>query len=177
MFKIALLLIGSVLPCYAGELPDTGQTQSYTATFGEDHDYNSIISSPSYTDNGNGTITDNKTSLMWPKDGNGVGSNNGAILTWEQALTYCEGLNYAGYSDWRLPNIKELESIVNCGTAWPAINPVFFLNTKSDYYWSSTTYVPSITSAWVINFDMGSVGVNGNGATTNYYIRCVRAGP
>lgn len=156
------------------QLPDTGQEQSYTATFGEDHDYQPITSQPSYTDNGNGTTTDNKTGLMWVKDGNSAGCNNGGSLTWEAALNFCEGLTYAGYSDWRLPNVRELESIVDAGQGNPAINTAYFPNTQ-DWYWTSTTYVPNAFNAWDVGFSYGSVGSGNEGDYR--YVRCVRAGP
>jgi len=160
------------------QLPDTGQTQSYTDTFGEDHDYQPSASQPSYTDNGDGTITDYKTGLMWVKDGSSAGCNNGNKLTWEQALSFCEGLSYAGYSDWRLPNIRELESIVDAGRCDPAINTTYFPNTLSGvhlYYWTSTTYVPTTSFALYVYF--GSGFVSANGKTGSYYVRAVRSGP
>jgi|SRR3989339_1721013 len=175
MLLTILLLIGTIIPCYAGELPDTGQTQSYTTTFGEDHDYQPAATQPSYTDNGNGTITDNRTTLMWVKDGNSAGCNNGATLTWEQALVFCEGLTYAGYSNWRLPNRREMFSIVAFNTSVPAINTGYFLNTKLTYYWTSTTYIPITTNAWYVDFSDGTA--YGNLKTTPNYVRCVRAGP
>ena len=156
----------------ANELPDTGQEESYTATFGEDNDYQPAASQPSYTDNGDGTITDNRTGLMWVKDGNSEGCNNGGYLTWEQALTFCEGLSYAGYSDWRLPNVRELESIVDAGERLPAINTTYFPNTMSSYYWTSTTYVPNTSFAWVVYFYNGYVYFGYK--TYNYYVRPVR---
>jgi len=98
-------------------------------------------------DNGDGTITDNATGLMWMQNDNGEG------LNWEEALNYAENLDYAGYSDWRLPNIKELQSIVDyahspetSGSA--AIDPLFNISEISNeagetdypYFWSSTTH-------------------------------------
>ena len=62
------------------KLPDTGQTEHYTATYGEDADY--LINPPSFTDNGNGTITDNITGLMWQK-------TDGGEMTYENAAVYC----------------------------------------------------------------------------------------
>jgi len=100
-----------------------------------------------YVDNGNGTITDSATGLMWMKNDNGAG------ILWENALTYAEGFVYAGYTDWRLPNAKELQSIVDytrspATTNSPAIDTVFnctpIINEASQvdypFYWSSTTF-------------------------------------
>ena len=60
-----------------------------------------------FTDNGDGTITDKATGLMWMQDDSGNG------MTWEEALKFAESKEFAGCSDWRLPNIKELQSIVD----------------------------------------------------------------
>jgi len=100
-----------------------------------------------FHDNGNGTITDRATGLMWSKADSGRGMN------WEQALAYAAGLKLAGHSDWRLPNAKELQSIVDYTrspdtTGSAAINPVFQCTQitneigKADYpfYWTSTTH-------------------------------------
>lgn len=157
---------------YAPELPDTGQTVSYTTTFGEDHDYQPADTQPSYTDNGNGTITDNRTGLMWAKDGNGPGCNNGNRLTWDQSISFCAGLNYAGYSDWRLPNIKELESLVNYQASGPAINSTYFPN-SSDLWYSSTQYVPDGTEAVVVYFNLDG-NVHAIMKTYAGRTRCVR---
>ena len=75
-------------------LPDTGETTSYTSTFGEDNDY--TINAPFFIDNGDGTVTDTITGLMWQK-------SDGGEMTIENARTYCSTLTLAGYSDWRLP--------------------------------------------------------------------------
>ena len=155
------------------ELPDTGQTASYTNTFGEDHDYQPSASQPSYTYNSDGTTTDSRTGLMWLKDANTY--NSGTSQTWESALSGCESFTYANYTDWRLPNIRELESIVNAQNSSPAINTTYFTNTQSGYYWSSTTYVPDTTYAWYVPFSSGYVGANGK--ANNYYVRPVRGGP
>jgi hypothetical protein len=124
----------------------------------------SNIAVADYTDNGNGTVTDTVTSLSWQQQDDAI------MKTWEQAITYCEGLSLGSHTDWRLPNIKELKSIADMSRYNPAINPLF--NTKSSDYWSSTTDVNSTTYAWYVNFYLGYVGVN---YKTDYgYVRCVR---
>jgi hypothetical protein len=101
----------------------------------------------SFTDNGDGTITDSSTGLMWTKD------DNGEAILWQDALNYAETSGFAGYTDWRLPNAKELQSIVDY-TRSPAtsnsaaIDPVFnctqIINEGGDtdypFYWTSTTH-------------------------------------
>jgi len=103
-----------------------------------------------FTDNGSGTITDNATGLMWSQEDSGSG------LNWKQALAWVQQKNdenYLGYSDWRLPDVKELQNIVDYGrspdtTNSAAIDPVFNVTAitneagQTDYpaYWSSTTH-------------------------------------
>ncbi len=96
-----------------------------------------------FVNNSDGTITDRATGLMWMK------ADSGGTMDWERALAYAEGLGYAGHDDWRLPNAKELQSIVDytrapdatdpdrCG---PAIDPVFDLTDTESWYWTSTTH-------------------------------------
>jgi hypothetical protein len=160
----------------ASILPDTGQGQSFTNTAGEDHDYQPPSSQPSYIDNGNGTTTDTRTELMWVRDGLSNGCNNGNPLSFDQALGFCESLTYGGYSDWRLPNVRELESLVDAGRYAPSINTTHFPNTKfgyysSVYYWTSTAY-------WWVDFDYGSVADDNSTsdkASLSFYVRCVRS--
>ncbi|PKM99066.1 MAG: adhesin [Elusimicrobia bacterium HGW-Elusimicrobia-2] len=175
LLLIALFITGISSFCYSGELPDTGQTTSYTETYGEDHDYQPAASSMSYTDNGNGTITDNRTGLMWLQEGNYAFNGQTSTGTWEQALGYCENFTYAGYSDWRLPNVRELDSIVKFEGAAPFINTTYFLNTVSGVYWTSTTYVPITTRAMYVGFDSGCVYYDNK--TGAYCVRPVRGGP
>lgn len=128
-----------------------------------------------YVNIGDGTITDNASGLMWAQDDNGEG------IDWEDALDYAENSNYAGHFDWRLPNVKELQSIVdysyspsatNAANVGPAIDPLFnctpIVNEAGDddyaYYWTSTS--AHFTSgepyyyAWYVAFGMA---VNGEG--------------
>jgi hypothetical protein len=119
-----------------------------------------------YTDNSNGTVTDTSTGLMWQQ----VGSSG----TWEQALAYCEGLNLAGYTDWRLPTIKELLSLVDFSRYWPVINTTYFPGTVPSLYWASTfaDYGTYNSSGYPFGGG-GGYQWNQNGS---YYVRAVRGG-
>ena len=79
-------------------------------------------------------VTDSTTNLWWQDDSE-VKTNS---KVWQDAIDYCESLSLAGYSDWRLPNINELSSLINDTRSYPAIHETF-LNTSSSNYWSSTT--------------------------------------
>ena len=147
-----------------GRMPDTNQTMSYTNTIGEDHDY--TINPPSYTDNGNGTVTDNVTGFVWQKQDDGVSK------TWADAGTYCDASTLGGYSDWRLPSLIELISIIDNGVHSPSINKTFFPGTISSGYWSSTTYQ---SIAWSVIFGSGYPS-DAYTYFSGYYVRCVRGG-
>jgi hypothetical protein len=121
-----------------------------------------------YSDNGNGTVTDAKTGLMWQQGEPGQ-------MTWPDALNYCEILELplgSGQRDWRLPNIKELESITDVAIYDPAIDRNFFPNTIASDYWSSTSDAGEPLFAWDVSFAYGSVGRGEKGI--NDYVRCVR---
>jgi hypothetical protein len=134
----------------------------------------------SYTDNSNETISDNATGLMWQKCINGLSgadctTGTATKLTWSNAIANCEGLATAGHTDWKLPNINELSSLVDYSTTSPAINRTYFPNTAvNDDYWSSTQNVYSRPQALILEFGAGE-GTNQGpiGVGTNYF-RCVR---
>jgi hypothetical protein len=138
----------------------------------------SLLGAP-YTDNGNGTITDSATGLIWQKCSAGLGTTIGncstgsiSSYTWSSAISYCEGLTLGGRSDWRLPNINELGSIIDyTKSSNPTIDSTAFPNTQSYYYWSSSTYAQNTSYAWVVYFYGG--GVYNGYKTSNYYVRCV----
>jgi len=121
-----------------------------------------------FVDNGDGTVTDNITGLIWQQ------ADDGVARRWEDALSYCENLTLAGSSDWRLPDIKELESIVDYTTQSPAIDTTYLPTTQSLDYWSSTTRVGSFDYAWSVNFAYGWTGYQGDKAGTFLHVRCVR---
>ena len=121
-----------------------------------------------FTDNGNGTITDNLTTLVWQK--NLITDT----LNWEQALNYADTLSLAGYSDWRLPNIKELQSIADLTTSNPAFNALFTIGTGNKSIWSSTTQFNNPPNAWYLNSLTGITTYISK--TKNLYVLCVRGG-
>ncbi|PIE66580.1 MAG: hypothetical protein CSA26_00220 [Desulfobacterales bacterium] len=134
---------------------------------------------PAYTaciDNGDGTVTDMATGLMWEQasaDPNNDGSPD--TMTWQDALAWCENLDLAGYTDWRLPNIHELHSIVDYARTDPAIDTTVFPNTRAASYLSATTRAYDTYSAWIVNFVYGHDD-SGGYKSSLYYVRCVRAG-
>ncbi len=120
------------------------------------------------TDNGDGTVTDGNTGLMWQQEEAG-------LMNWEDAITYCEGLSLAGYTDWRLPNIKVLRSIIDDSLSNPAIDTAYFSDAHASYYWSST-YGSIPFSAWDVYFFKGSARQVGSTSWGLAYVRCVRGG-
>jgi hypothetical protein len=118
-------------------------------------------------DNGDGTVTDIKTGLMWQKGEAGA-------MTWESALTFCENLQLGNHSDWRLPNRNELQSLVNYSESDPAIIGAAFPGVMPDFYWSSTADTYYLDRAWYVTFNYG--GVYSDQLSVNYYVRAVRGG-
>ena len=126
-----------------------------------------------FVDNNDGTITDNATGLMWLQNDSGSDqftgfltgfTNQDGSLNWEEALEFANKVEYAGYSDWRLPNAKELHTIVDYTrapdvTGSPAINALFNTseitneagNKDYPFFWTSTTFEPGL-DAVIIQF-------------------------
>jgi hypothetical protein len=103
-------------------------------------------------DNGDNTVTDTATGLMWQKLSVTDDDGNVRAMTWEEALNYCETLELAGYDDWRLPNINELQSIVDYEKSWRAIDTSIFELTPKSIYWSSTTHDLDPGYVWCVRF-------------------------
>lgn len=115
---------------------------------------------------GNNTVIDQRAGLEWQK------SNDATTRTWQNGLAYCEDLSLDAKTDWRLPSIRELKSLVNDSRYYPAIDPAFTCQSFS--YWSSTSVTDQPKSAWVVHFGNGDD--NWYVKTDNYRVRCVRAG-
>jgi hypothetical protein len=131
--------------------------------------------SNTFIDNGNGTVSDTSTGLMWQQDTAKDGQGNYDVMVWEEALNYCETLMLGGYSDWRLPTIKELRSLADCSRYNPSISTTYFPDTFSFSYWSSTTYVNTPALAWSINFASCNMTCDFK-LPSEQYVRAVRAG-
>jgi hypothetical protein len=130
----------------------------------------SLLCSPAMAellDNGDGTVTDTETGLMWQQAEAGA-------MTWEAALAYCEALSLAGQDDWRLPNRNELQSIVDYDFYDPATDTTAFPGAESSYYWSSTAYAGYTGFVWGVGFYGGSV--HDYSKSISYYVRAVRGG-
>lgn len=148
-----------------------------------------------YTDNGDGTISDDKTGLMWEKlDDSNLGGLAGIhdwdnTYTWADSFVKVSDLNantFAGYTDWRMPNVAELVSLFDRSTGNPSIDPIFHTGcvpgcttatcscTRVNDHNSSTTYTDDPKRAWVVSFIGGSIGASNK--TFSYRVRAVRAG-
>ena len=174
-FIVALLLFLSIqfqptIPSFAGTiiLPQTGQTSCFDASgapvtctgTGQDGELQAGLAwpNPRFLDNGDQTISDKLTGLIWNKNANPAGT----VKTWQQALDYVKtlnSLNYRGHNDWRLPNINELRSLANAQqgdlAAW--LNSQGFSGVQGAIYWSSDSDAFYTNSAWYIDISSGYV--------------------
>ncbi len=183
MLMAAIVFTAGIIYAATVNLPETGQTTCYDATgaviactsTGQDGDLEMGVAwpSPRFTA-GTGTeadcVTDELTGLMWVK------SPDSTTRTWANALIYANALSLCGYTDWRLPNVNEIESLVNAEQASIAIwlNTQGFSNVQADYYWSSSTIRNIAADAWSVHMLEGSVE---NVVKTNSsYVWPVRSG-
>jgi hypothetical protein len=157
--------LGSVITCTG-----TGQDGEFQA--------GTPVPSPRFTDNGDGTITDNLTGLTWLKDAGCLGRQD-----WASALAAANALadgnlacaltdgSVAG--DWRLPNRNEIASLLNLGTN-PASTGLPFMNFVDSFYWSSTTRASETPDAWIVDFGGGTV--TDSGKQNMHFVTAVRRG-
>jgi len=137
-----------------------------------------------FIDNADGTVTHAKTGLMWKRCAEGQSwsgtacTGTAATYTWQGALQQAKALNTAGgfalFSDWRVPNLKELNLIVEEQCMTPAINAAIFPSTVSSPFWSASPYGGNTTHAWLVNFNDGSDSVLNK--TVSASVRLVRGG-
>jgi len=120
-----------------------------------------------FVDNGDGTITDTVTGFMWQKQ-------TTIDMNWATALNYCQNLELAGFSDWRMPGREVLRSIVDYTRYAPSLDTSFFPQSMSAAYWSSTTDHQQMDNAWVIHFQYGNDLSRKKNSL--YAIRAVRGG-
>ena len=133
-----------------------------------------------FTDNGNGTVTDRLTGLIWLKNANCFG-----LKLWTAALSSANGLasGSCGLSDgstagqWRLPSINEFQSLIDYTRSYPTLPAdyaTYFTGVQSSNYWSSTTYAPVTSYAWLVYLSVGDVYANDK--TNTLYVWPVRGG-
>jgi len=224
--------LGGGMPTVLRRVPATGQATSYGAV---DDGTLQAGAALNFADNGDGTITDHTTDLMWEKKveldfvanagnlhdadnchpWNGTCAIGGATCTTDgdcgvnapceagdcqaaspggltifQWVAQLNAGNFAGHNDWRIPNVKELQSIIdfdvlsppvsaafsgaNCGGLCTDITDASCSCTQANGYWSSTTMASSPTTAWYVLFNFGNTTLAGK--NTNYNVRAVRGG-
>ncbi|MCK5807704.1 DUF1566 domain-containing protein [bacterium] len=130
-------------------------------------DYDPTPSFVVSTITGDTIVTDLKSNLVWAQ-------SFISLKTWKGALSYCEDLVSAGKSDWRLPDVNELKSIIDYKSTNIVIDEEAFPSTPSGYFWASTTGRYILNQAWGVSFYNGSV--HSNNKSHKYFVRCVRGG-
>ena len=199
--------------CGASTFPATGQTNSFppiTKTTDAPVRDDGVVRAGGalrYQNNGDGTISDLNTGLMWEQKIRDIVTAQGnhdvtrtfpwdsvasSIWDWLEQVNTENGIGLAGFTDWRIPNKKELESIVDAGTFNPAVDPAFNHGPgigpcKVDecsltgtgaaglyFYWSSTTRAAGTLSAWAVDFVEGFVSVVPK--SNSFFVRAVRGG-
>lgn len=100
---------------------------------------------------------DHATGLLWPTNFNADGGNGGDSLTWAEIFAWALALDFAGFIDWRIPNIRELASIVDYACSNPALNASHFSNTNTKIIASSTTNAGNSGEFWYLNSQTGVI--------------------
>jgi len=193
--------------CGSSTFPATGQltpatgTMTHTGATVRDDGFVKAGGALSYQDNGDGTITDLNTGLMWEKkSADGTDHDVSKTFVWSSPLTDTvwdwinaintevgNGVGFAGFNDWRLPNVRELQSIIDFGRITPAVDPVFNNNVTTGctvltcsatipagFYWSSTTVATIGVDAWTVDFGAGHLIADLKSAS--HFVRAVRGG-
>lgn len=163
-FIISLLMFGTTLNVMAAQschlaIPDNNPAARYTV-------------------NGDGTITDEYTGLMWKQCSEGQGEDAGCTglattYTWKEALEAANIKSFATHNDWRVPNVDELESLATQNCYAPAINLNLFPNTSNVIEVWTSSPARTATKAWRVNFNHGDAG-DSSLRTSSYNVRLVR---
>jgi hypothetical protein len=173
------------------DLPKTGQATSYATGDDGDLQKGAAWPSPRFTGNGDGTVTDNLTGLVWLKQANyNSTSETTGTANWDDALAFCNALQsgQCGLTDgsvageWRQPNLNELQSLIHYGLYDPAVPDTAgtgqwvegdpFTGVQSSSYWSSTTNAGLTTYAWDVGMYYGDVSYDDK--NSSYYVWPVR---
>jgi Protein of unknown function (DUF1566) len=178
--------------CLPAALSSSGQTEFFVD--GDDGDL--LLGAPlSYTENGDGTVTDDNTGLVWEQKSDDGGLHDkdatyrwnpgdDSIWAWLDQVNAEGGTGFAGHDDWRIPNVRELHTLVDYGETGTAIDFTFDFDctsgcrgidcacTANTNTWSSTTSIQSDKSAWAINFSTGATATFSKG--TARAVRAVR---
>ena len=128
-----------------------------------------------FVTNGDGTVTDSSTGLVWAQYPAKDGSGNSQTMTWQEALSHCEASMLGGFPDWRLPTIKELLSIADYSKTGPVIDESAFPATPGSLFWTGTTSAADPAGAWHVDFGSGGASYWVQ-KTSALYVRAVRGG-
>jgi Protein of unknown function (DUF1566) len=188
--KLGIVLMGAVIAAWVGvwvppavaadaQVVVTGQTTSFADRDDGDIQAGLPYPTPRFKDNGDGTVEDKLTDLIWLKDASCLGAHGwedtgpvfpalAAVAALNAGTNFsCANYTAGTFADWRLPNVKELQSLIDFGNSFPALpsgHP--FAGVQSAFYWSSTTVAVNPGNAWIVLLNDGSTGANGKGGVS-----------
>lgn len=172
--NVTLFGIAGTMSSASSVVPKTGQKTSYVANDDGAYQKGMVLPNPRFTAGASGDavdcVTDNLTGLVWARN-----AYTTTKITWSIAITYCEGLSYGGQTDWRLPNIKELQSLIDFeryNPALPSGHP--FIGVQLGGYWTSSSGAGSAGNAWKVQLPNGNVNYESKSLTG--YVWPVRGG-
>ena len=145
--------------------------------YGQDGHYHSEMNQPDLVVNGDGTVTDNLTQLMWTRCAAGQNqlscSGNPTYINHDDAIIYCQDLDFAGYDDWSLPSVVEMIHVANYSIDNSVLDPVIFPNVPGEYFWTSDVYADDSSQAWRWSAQQGRTEA-ADASLADGVVRCVR---